>query len=62
MRRRSLVLLLLAAVAALVVLRRRAPFEYVDVHFDDGATIRLTTGPEAADLLDEVYAVLDAVA
>jgi hypothetical protein len=61
-RRRSLVLLLLAAVAALVVLRRRTPSEYVDVHFDDGATIRLTAGPEAGDLLEDVYAVLDAVA
>ena len=62
MRLRRLVLLLLGLGAAIVWLRRRTPSEYVDVHFDDGSTIRLTAGPETADLLDDVYAVLDAVA
>ena len=59
---RRFLLALLALGAAIVLLRRRAPAEYVDVHFDDGSTIRLTTGPETADLLDDVHAVLDAVA
>jgi hypothetical protein len=62
MRRRSLVLVLVAVAAAIVFLRRRTPSEYVDVHFDDGSTIRLTTGPETAELLQDVQAVLDAVA
>jgi hypothetical protein len=62
MRLRRLVLLVLALGAAIVLLRRRTPPEYVDVHFDDGSTIRLTAGREAADLLEDVYAVLDAVA
>jgi hypothetical protein len=62
MRRRSLVLVLVAVAAAIVFLRRRTPSEYVDVHFDDGSTIRLTTGPETAELLQDVQAMLDAVA
>jgi hypothetical protein len=62
MRRRSLVLVLVAVAAVIVFLRRRTPSEYVDVHFDDGSTIRLTTGPETAELIDDVQAVLDAVA
>jgi hypothetical protein len=60
--RRSLVFVLLGLAAAIVFLRRRTRSEYVDVHFDDGSTIRLTTGPETAELLDDVHAVLDAVA
>jgi hypothetical protein len=62
MRRRSLVLVLVAVAAVIVFLRRRTPSEYVDVHFDDGSTIRLTTGPETAELLEDVRAALDAVA
>jgi hypothetical protein len=62
MRFRSLALVLLGIVAAIVLLRRRTPSEYVDVHFDDDSTIRLTRGPEAQDLLDDAYAVFDAVA
>jgi hypothetical protein len=62
MRRHSLVLVLVAVAAVIVFLRRRTPSEYVDVHFDDGSTIRLTTGPETAELIDDVQAVLDAVA
>jgi hypothetical protein len=61
-RRRSVVLLLIAVTAALVLLLRRAPSEYVEVHFDDGSTIRLTGGPETRDLLDDVYAALDTAA
>jgi hypothetical protein len=61
-RLRNVVLLLGAIALALALLRRRTPAEYVDVHFDDGSTIRLTDGPEARDLLDDVYAVLDTVA
>jgi hypothetical protein len=60
-RARRLVLVLLA-LAAIVLLRRRRTREYVDVHFDDGATIRLTSGREAEDLLDDAYAALDSVA
>jgi hypothetical protein len=62
MRLRSPLLVLVAVAAAIVFLRRRTPSEYVDVHFDDGSTIRLTTGPEAAELFEDVQAVLDAVA
>jgi hypothetical protein len=62
MPRRNLVLVLLGVAAGIVFLRRRTPSEYVDVHFEDGSTIRLTIGPETADLLDDVHAVLDAVA
>lgn len=62
MRFRSLVLVLVGIAAAVGLLRRRTPSEYVDVHFDDGSTIRLTDGPEARDLLDDVYAVFDTVA
>jgi hypothetical protein len=61
MRPRSLALVLLALAAAIALLRTRTRSEYVDVHFDDGATIRLTAGPETADLLDDVYAALDTV-
>jgi hypothetical protein len=61
-RARRLVLVLLALVAAIVLLRRRKAPEYIDVHFDDGATIRLTSGREAEDLLDDAYAALDSVA
>ena len=60
MRLRSVVLLW-AAVAAAIVLLRRRPSERVDVQFDDGSTIRFTGGPEARNLLDDAYAVLDAV-
>jgi hypothetical protein len=57
------VLIVAGAVAvAIALLRLRAPSEYVDVHFDDGSTIRLTDGPEAHDLLDDVYAALETVA
>jgi hypothetical protein len=58
-RARSLVLI--ALVTAIVLLRRRRRTEYVDVQFDDGATIRLTSGHEADDLLDDAYAALDSV-
>lgn len=61
MRLRNVVLVLVAIAAAIVLLRRRTPSEYVDIHFDDGSTIRLSDGPEAQGLLDDVYAVLDTV-
>jgi hypothetical protein len=61
-RLRSVVLVLGAIAVAIGVLRRRSPAEYVDVHFDDGSTVRLTDGPEARDLLDDVYAVFETVA
>jgi hypothetical protein len=61
-RARSLVLVLIALVATFALLRRRRRPEYVDVHFDDGATIRLTSGREAENLLDDAYAALDSVA
>jgi hypothetical protein len=53
---------LIALVATFALFRRRRRPEYVDVHFDDGATIRLTSGREAEDLLDDAYAALDSVA
>jgi hypothetical protein len=53
---------LIALVATFALLRRRRRPEYVDVHFDDGATIRLTSGREAEDLLEDAYAALDSVA
>jgi hypothetical protein len=61
-RLRNVVLVLGAIVVAIALLRQRTPSEYVDVHFEDGSTIRLTDEPEARDLLDDVYAVLEAVA
>jgi hypothetical protein len=61
-RLRNVVLILGAIAVGIGVLRRRTPSEYVDVHFEDGSTIRLTDGPEARDLLDDVYAVLDTTA
>jgi hypothetical protein len=60
-RLRSLVLLLAGLGGVIALLRRRRPSEYVDVHFDDGSMIRLTKGPEARDLLDDVYAALGIV-
>jgi hypothetical protein len=62
MRFRSLVLILVAVGAGVVLLRRRRPSKFVDVHFDDGSTIRLTRGPEARDLLDDADAILETVA
>jgi hypothetical protein len=61
-RARRLVLVIIALVAVIVLLRRRRTPEYVDVHFDDGATVRLTTGREAEELLDDAYAALDSLA
>ncbi|HET6642199.1 MAG TPA: hypothetical protein VFG93_02905 [Gaiellaceae bacterium] len=60
MRLRSVVLLWVAVAAAIVLILRR-PSERVDVQFDDGSTIRFTRGPEARDLLDAAYAILEAV-
>jgi hypothetical protein len=61
-RLRNAVFMVGAAAAAVGVLRRRAPSEYVDVHFEDGSSIRLTRGPEANDLLDDAYAILHTLA
>lgn len=61
MRFRSLVLILVGLGAAIGLLRRHPPSEFVDVHFDDGSTIRLTKGPEARDLLDDADAILETV-
>jgi hypothetical protein len=61
MRLRSVVLLWLAVAAAIALILRRRPSERVDVEFDDGSTIRFTGGPEARDLLDDAYAILEAV-
>jgi hypothetical protein len=60
-RLRSLVFLLAVAGGVIALLRRRRRPEHVDVHFDDGSMVRLTSGPEARDLLDDVYAALDIV-
>jgi hypothetical protein len=59
---RRLLLLLLGLAAVVGILRRRRPREFVDAQFDDGSSVRLTTGPEARDLLDDAYAILDASA
>jgi hypothetical protein len=59
---RRLVLLLLAGVAVSALLRRRRAPEHVEVQFEDGSSLRLTGGPEAEDLLDDVYAILRAAA
>jgi hypothetical protein len=56
--RRALVLLCGVA-AAIVLLRRRQPSEFVDVQFEDGSSMRLSAGPEAQDLLDDAYAILE---
>jgi hypothetical protein len=61
-RLRSLVLVLVGVAVAVGLLRRRPPSQYVDVHFDDGSTIRLTRGSEARNLLDDVDAALETVA
>jgi hypothetical protein len=50
---------MLALAAVAVVLRRRRPTELVDVQFEDGSSIRLTTGPEARDLLEDAYTILE---
>jgi hypothetical protein len=55
---RRLALLLLGVAAAFALLRRRRPTRFVEVQFADGSSVRLTTGPEAQDLLDDAYAIL----
>jgi hypothetical protein len=61
MRLRRLVLVVLGIVGLLGVLRRLRPAEFVAVQFEDGASIRLTRGIEARDLLDDAYAILETV-
>jgi hypothetical protein len=61
MRFRNVVLILAGLGAAVGLLRRRTPSRYVDVHFDDGSTVRLAHGAEARDLLDDVDAILEVV-
>jgi hypothetical protein len=56
---RRLALLLLGVAAAFALLRRRRPAQFVEVQFGDGSSVRLTSGPEARDLLDDAYAILD---
>jgi hypothetical protein len=55
---RSAVRVALGGLVVIGLLRRR-PSEFVEVHFDDGATIRLTRGPEARELIDDAHAVLE---
>jgi hypothetical protein len=55
---RRLALVLLGVAAAVGLLRRRRPTRFVDVQFADGSSVRLTSGPEARDLLDDAYAIL----
>jgi hypothetical protein len=59
MRPRRFFLLMLALVVVAVVLRRRRSTEWVDVQFEDGSSIRLTSGPEARGLLDDAYTILE---
>jgi hypothetical protein len=56
------VFVVLAVVAAIVVLRGRRRTELVDVQFDDGSSMRLTTGAEARDLLDDACAIVEIAA
>jgi hypothetical protein len=58
-RLRSVVLLSLGALLVLGLLRRRAPSEFVDVDFEDGSAIRLARSPEANDLLEDAYTILE---
>ena len=53
--------LLLLGIAAVLLLRRRRAVEFVEVEFADGAAIRLTSGVEARDLLDDARAILETV-
>ena len=62
MRLRNVVLVLGAIAVLLGLAWRGRPSKYVEVHFEDGSTIRLTRGPEARDLLDDVNSALDTVA
>ena len=59
MRLRSLVLLVVGALGVRALLRRRAPARFVDVDFEDGSALRLATGAEAQDLLDDAHAILE---
>lgn len=61
MRLRRLVLVVLGIVGLLGLLRRLRPAEFVGVQFEDGASIRLSRGIEARDLLDDAYAILETV-
>jgi hypothetical protein len=54
--------LLLLGIAAVLLLRRRRAAEVVEVEFEDGAAIRLTSGVEARDLLDDARAILETAA
>jgi hypothetical protein len=58
-RARRVAFAVLAIVAVIVVLRGRRRTELVDVQFDDGSSMRLTTGAEARDLLDDAYAIVE---
>jgi hypothetical protein len=59
LRLHRLVLLALGAAAVARVLRRRRSVEFVDVHFEDGSSVRLARGTEARDLLDDAHAILE---
>jgi hypothetical protein len=56
------VLLLLGIAAAVSLLRRRRGAASVEVEFEDGAAIRLTSGVEARDLLEDARAILETAA
>jgi len=58
-RLRSLILLAVGALIARAVLVRRTPAEFVDVDFEDGSTIRFARSPEADDLVEDAYAILE---
>jgi hypothetical protein len=58
-RLRNFLLLAVVALGVLGLLRRRTPSEFVDVDFDDGSTIRLASGAEADDLLDDAHTILE---
>jgi hypothetical protein len=59
---RRLILVPVAIAGLLGVIRRRRTAEFVEVEFEDGAAVRLTTGVEARDLLDDAHAIVQTAA
>jgi hypothetical protein len=60
-RGRRLALGVLVLVGAILVLRRRRD-EFVDIQFEDGSGMRLTTGSEARALLDDAHSIVEIAA
>jgi hypothetical protein len=56
-RTRNVVVLLVVVAAVIGLVRRRSESQFVEVQFEDGSSVRLGSGPEARDLLEDAYAV-----